>query len=148
MSDRQPYQYVLEEHKELLAHLEQIESLVRPHRGESAAASGSASLRDEIGLLAESLARHFAGEERGFLADLSAERPEFARELDALGKEHSDLLATVTTLRDLAHSLPDADLVHEVRAGLRDFFARLREHERRETDLVQEAALRDIGFSA
>ena len=148
MSDRQPYQHVIEEHKELLAHLEQIELLVRPHRGEVAAITSSASLREEIELLAESLTRHFAGEEQGFLSDLASERPEFGRELEALGKEHADLLATMMSIRDSARRLPDADLVHEVRVGLRELFARLREHERRETDLVQEATLRDIGFSA
>ncbi len=148
MPDRQPYQHVLEEHRELIAHLERIEQLVRAHRGEGGAASSAAFLRDEIEGLTASLERHFAGDEEGFLADLAAERPEYGRELEALGNEHGALMAAMTAIRDSARSMPEAELVHEVRGRLRDLFARLREHERRETELVQEAVLRDIGFSA
>ena len=146
MSEHVEFTAIHEEHRELLRSLEEIESLIQPGPGGSGQAA--ARLRGEVDRLPGALERHFEREEEGVFRMMEAEHPEWSGALDALRREHGEILAALESIREGARSLRDPGLVAGIRDGLGAVLAKLRNHEHRETELIQESVSRDLGSSS
>lgn len=98
--------------------------------------------------LAEELTSHFAREEQGGYFDEIVElAPRLSSAAEALQREHGELLTRLDQLRQRLSVAPNGSA--HLESTRRDFEAFLCEcalHESRETALVQEAYLSDIGM--
>lgn len=114
------------EHGDLRVLLDELEGT---HQGE-AMDRGIARLR---GMLPD----HFAGEERpgGFLAEARRRAPERAPDLERLAREH----------REMVTALGQLDEGPERRERLLAMCAVLRDHERREGELIAQIAYTEAG---
>lgn len=152
MPEHPEHRAILDEHADLLRSLAEIEALVEESGNAGAdtpaAAIAAPGLRRLMDHLGDTLPGHFKREEEGFLVSLAVERPELSPALEKLGQEHGELLAAITTIQRRAAQAPDCALAAAIRDDTRRFLKRLRDHERRETALLQESSLRDLGISA
>ena len=86
-------------------------------------------------------------EEDGYMSVVLASRPELSAEVDALRREHNQFRTGVSRILTRIRRLTPTD--HEgfakTSAELLELLERLDEHGKKETDLLQEALLRDEG---
>lgn len=105
-------------------------------------------LRKSLAELSLELSRHFKREEDGgYFTDIIDIAPRLSHQATALESEHEKLLIRLQQLEDrlnVAASRAEQDqLIHH---DLPAFINACRTHEHRETELVQEAWLTDIGI--
>jgi hypothetical protein len=90
------------------------------------------------------LCEHFRLEEKdGYMDNLADDQPRFHRVVEQLGDEHRALRRALDMIHadTIVASGVDEDLLQRTR----DWVARVRQHETRENDLVQDATDLDVG---
>lgn len=103
-------------------------------------------LRRKLAELAVILKCHFQHEEEeGYFEEIIAVAPRLSYEAEELEAEHDALLGRLEYLDDQLTTTVDADDFTRLRKDFTDFIAACRAHEHRETALVQEAWLTEIG---
>lgn len=127
-----------DEHYGIRSMIEQLRAAMDHPRGEDTA--GFVEVLQQFNRV---LNKHFDFEEHGGLFDeLTAERPNMHRKFMQLVDQHEALRAA------FEHALVLADegkAIADVTPLLREAIAALRDHERLETSLIQEAMLTEIG---
>ncbi len=147
MSEHLDWRSVLEEHRELLRSIERVEKLIGAAEARSTPRTEIATLRGEIYRLHGALEHHYEAEENSFLRILAADRRELIPALAIFRREHLEILAEMRAILDRALSQREENLVEDVRDSLIALLARLRDHEHRETVLVQETVARELGVA-
>lgn len=145
MNDRMEFAAVRREHKELLKTLEEVNRLVETGLADLTLPRWAARLRGELHRLLTRLDNHFRREEAGFYRIIAEERPTRARLLEELKGEHRGFLDELRAVMDRALRPPEDTLHGDVQDVLVRWLSRLQEHERRETDLLVESVVRDMG---
>ena len=126
-------------HAVLLADLRELEQAVHPSSGE-----GLAELRARLGEARADITKHFRFEEQNGYMDVVRKRePRLERNIQQLADEHRRLVESLDGLvREFGTATKLGDtLRQEVRAWVE----RVRQHEARENDLIQDAFNLDIG---
>lgn len=127
-----------------LAHatlLEDLRSLEEVARSRS---RGVADLSDYLVAIRKHVTEHFRLEEQnGYMDVVRTREPRLERAIQQLSAEHRQLLASLETLINEANAAVSLD--NTLREKVRDWVERVRQHEARETDLVQEAFTLDLG---
>ncbi|MBX7165087.1 MAG: hemerythrin domain-containing protein [Pirellulales bacterium] len=105
-----------------------------------------------LGFVAQSLERHLSRlmaieEQDGYMRIALSSAPQFATQIDKLRAEHDEFRVT---LREIVHRLEnmkpgDQQPLAEVCDSLGQLLQRIDEHSQHETDIMQEAFLRDVG---
>jgi hypothetical protein len=126
-------------HATLLHDLGNLEEAVQPASGE-----GLAPLRSHLGATRTHLARHFRFEERdAYMEAVRKREPRLERSVQVLAEEHGELLASLDSL--VAEATAVSSLDDAFRDKVRRWIGRVRRHEVREGELVQDAFTLDIG---
>ena len=126
-------------HVVLLEKVQKLEEAVRPESGETLE-----EVRTRLGATQTQVTRHFHLEEKnGFLADVAEREPRLDRAVEHLVAEHRELAQSLDALVRKARAT--TVLNDSLREAIRGWIARLREHEARETDLIQDAFTVDLG---
>jgi iron-sulfur cluster repair protein YtfE (RIC family) len=121
-----------------MADLRELEQVVRP-----GSAEGLAELRARLDATRSRIIEHFRSEEQNGYMDVVRKRePRLERSIQQLAEEHHQLARSLDVLiaRTRATSLGDP-----LREAVREWIENVRQHESRETDLVQDAFSLDIG---
>jgi hemerythrin-like domain-containing protein len=148
VSEHLDWRLVLEEHRDLLRSLERVEKLIHAGSGQPIPPAEIATLRGEIYRLHGALEHHYQSEEKSFFHTIEADHPELASVLETFRREHVETLETMRAILDRALSQREESLVDDVRDKLIALFAQLRDHEHRETALVQDTVARDLGVAS
>ena len=126
-------------HVVLLADLRVLEQSARPSSGE-----GLAELRARLGATQTHVTEHFRFEEQnGYMEAVLKREPRLERAIQQLAEEHHSLAQSLAVLIEQARAATSLD--DPLREGVREWVERVRRHETRETDLVQDAYNLDIG---
>lgn len=126
-------------HVALRKDLGKLEEAARPDSGE-----GAAALRKRLAATRTHVTEHFRFEEEsGYLDGVRKREPRLERAAQQLEEEHRALAQTLDALVEEAQV--DAGVGDAFRARLREWLERLRKHEARENELVQDAFNLDIG---
>ena len=126
-------------HVALFADLGELEQALSP-----SSAEGLAELRARLGATQAHIAEHFRFEEQnGYMDEVRKREPRLARAIDQLAEEHGQLRDSLDVLIRKANAC--TSLGEGMREGIRDWTTRVRRHEVRENDLVQDAFNLDIG---
>jgi hypothetical protein len=125
-------------HAALLEDLRQLEEATRPAAGEAIGA-----LRARLDATSAHLLKHFGFEEHnGYMDAVRKREPRLEREARHLADEHPELAQSLEVLGGRAQAL--ASLWDSLREEVRSWIERVRRHEARENDLVQDAFNWDI----
>jgi hemerythrin-like domain-containing protein len=120
-------------HTALLRNLQELEKAVAPTSSESPRELGSL-----LGKLRTHLAEHFRFEEEGgYMAAVLKEEPRLTAEVQELFREHSQMAQTLDAIIEEVGREPTVQDVS--RQKIRAWIGKVRHHETRENDLVQEA---------
>jgi hypothetical protein len=126
-------------HAVLLEDLRKLREAVRPSSGE-----GVAELRARLDATRRHITEHFRFEEQnGYMDAIRKREPRLERAIEALAEDHRQLAQSLDVLVREAGKAPS--LGHGLRKQVEDWLARVRQHEDRETDVVQDAFNLDIG---
>jgi DNA-binding transcriptional ArsR family regulator len=126
-------------HAALLADVRELEQAVGP-----SAREGVAELRARLGATQAHVTEHFRFEEQnGYLDAVRRREPRLERTIQQLAEEHRQLARSLEVLVEQATAA--ASLNDPFRKEVRGWVERLRQHEVRENDLVQDAFNLDIG---
>lgn len=108
-----------------------------------------AEVGDLLGQLGDQLVRHFALEESsGYLGEAMLHSPELVGRANALLAQHPKMTRKAQKLLSESLDSPAAERWWDLTSQrLADFLAELREHERNENCLLQEAYTLDVGIS-
>ena len=148
MSEHLDWRLVLEEHRDLLRSLERVEKLIQVGADQPQPHTEIATLRGEIYRLHGALEHHYQSEEKTFFHTIETDHPELAGVLAIFRREHDEVLTSMRAILDRALSQQEETLVEDVRDKLIALFALLRDHEHRETTLVQDTVARDLGVAS
>jgi hypothetical protein len=134
-------EHILQEHNALREKLQRIHSVLA--EPEPAQEEIENLLHDFL----STLMVHFANEEGdGFFAEITAHAPRLAAKSGKLCTEHRQLLHEAGELcRFAAAGSPSMVWWRELKCRTQDFCDRMRQHEREENGLLQEAHQTDIG---
>jgi hypothetical protein len=125
-------------HRTLLADLVELEQAVFPSSGESLA-----ELRAQLGEVHAHVTEHFRFEEQnGYLDSVRKREPRLERTVQQLAEEHGQLRQSLDAL--IREARAATSLGHTLRDEVREWIERVRQHESRENDLVQDAFNLDI----
>jgi hemerythrin-like domain-containing protein len=125
-------------HATLLHDLAKLEEAVEPTSEESLA-----QLLSRLAAARSHLARHFHFEERnGYMDAVRKREPRLERTIQLLAEEHGELMASLETLIEQAKAATSLD--DPCRDKVRKWVGRVRRHEVREGELVQDAFNQDI----
>jgi hemerythrin len=126
-------------HLALLADLRELELAEPPSSGD-----GLAELRAQLGEVHAHITEHFRFEEQnGYMDALRKREPRFERAIEQLAEEHRQLRQSLESL--IRQSTAAASLDQTLREQIRQWIKRVRQHEVRENDLVQDVFDLDIG---
>jgi hypothetical protein len=126
-------------HAALLENLRRLEEATRP-----GSAEGLAELCARLTATQVYLLEHFRFEEQdGYMDVVRKREPRLERAVQELAEEHRQLAQSLAAL--LARARPALGPGHSIREAVRDWVERVRRHEARENDLVQNAFGVDIG---
>jgi hypothetical protein len=126
-------------HRVLLADLRDLEQGVSPSSGEP-----QEELRARLGRTRAHLTEHFRYEEQNGYMDVVRKRePRLERAIQQLAEEHGQLKESLDALSGQAWAATSMN--DKLRQEIRDWIERVRRHEIRENDLVQDAFNLDIG---
>jgi hypothetical protein len=124
---------LFDEHTALLRDLQDLEKAIAPTSIE-----GPGELSSRLENVRTHLANHFAFEEEGgYMAGVLKEEPRFSAEIQELLTEHTEMAQTLDMiLEDVGRgpTIPDFS-----RQKIRSWISKVRHHETRENDLVQDA---------
>jgi hypothetical protein len=127
-------QWVIDEHRELLATLRGVETIV-----EASTAPASGDVARQLEQLAEQFARHTEQEEKTPLyRDYPDQYPSHRAALEGLLHDHGSLDAELRALAAEAAKAPSVGLETTLSTRIRAALAELRRHEAAEASLVQE----------
>jgi hemerythrin-like domain-containing protein len=122
-----------DEHTSLLRDLQQLEKAVGPTSGE-----GPAELGSRLGKVLAHLADHFHFEEEGgYMAAVLKREPRFSAEIQELLAEHGQMAQALDAIIEEVGREPTVQDVS--RRKIHAWVGKVRHHETRENDLVQEA---------
>jgi len=125
-------------HAALSEALENLEAVVRPESGE-----GLPELCARLGATLAHVTEHFQLEEQnGYMDAVRKREPRLEREVWHLAREHGELTRSLNAL--IREACTATNLSDSLRAQVRAWVERIRQHERRETDLVQDAFNLDV----
>jgi hemerythrin-like domain-containing protein len=125
-------------HVALLEDLRQLEEASRV-----VSAEGLAELRIRLGARHTHLTEHFRFEEQnGYMDTVRQREPRLERTIQQLGEEHGQLRQALEVL--LGEAGTAIGLGDRFREEVREWIERVRQHEAREDDLVQDAFVLDI----
>ena len=135
---------VHEQHRNLIAHLRDLDGRLATLRGPSRAGDVRNDIAGRLARLQSELAEHFAEEERaGFLPEAAALEPRLAHRARRILSQHDMLRLELSKVAStLARGTADW---HQVKENFAFFTVLLREHEQRENELINEAYLDDLG---
>jgi hypothetical protein len=123
----------------LLENVQKLEEAVGPESGETLE-----EVCTRLRATQTQVTRHFRLEEKnGFLTDVAEREPRLDRAVEHLVAEHRELAQSLDTLVRKARATSVLD--NALREAIRGWIARLRDHEARETDLIQDAFTVDLG---
>jgi hypothetical protein len=126
-------------HVALLADLRELEQAVRPSSGE-----GLPDLRARLGATHTHITEHFRFEEQnGYMDAVRKREPRLERTVQQLAEEHRQLARSLEVLIEQARAATSLD--DPFREEVRGWVERVRRHEVRENDVVQDAFNLDIG---
>jgi DNA-binding transcriptional ArsR family regulator len=126
-------------HAALLEDLRKLEEAARPASGE-----GLAELRARLSATQTHVTEHFRFEEQnGYMDAVRKREPRLERTIQQLAEEHRQLAQSLAVLLEQARAATSLD--DPFREAVRRWIERVREHEARENDLVQDAFNLDIG---
>jgi hypothetical protein len=126
-------------HAALLADLCELEAAALP-----GSAEGLAGLRARLGATHTHITEHFRfEEENGYMDAVRKREPRLERAIQQLAEEHRQLAQSLDAL--IGESRTATSLDDRFRAEVRGWVERVRHHEGRENDLVQDAFNLDIG---
>lgn len=101
-------------------------------------------LRDRLGRTYTHLCEHFRLEEKnGYMDNLAEDQPRLQRLIEQLGDEHRELRQSLDLIH--ADTIVASGFDNALRERIREWIERVRRHETRENDLVQDAADFDVG---
>ena len=126
-------------HSAFHANLRKLDESVRP-----ASAARLEEVRDELRLVRTHTSEHFRLEEQSEWMDAVRKRgANMERSVDHLLQEHRELLEALDTLIEVVQTARSVDDV--VREKVHKWIERVRRHETREDDLIQDAYTLDLG---
>lgn len=126
-------------HTALLDDLRKLEAAVGP-----ASESGLLELRDRLGATHAHVTEHFRFEEQNGYMDVVRKRePRLERTIQHLAEEHRQLAGSLDSL--IGEANKSTSLGELLRNEVREWIERVRLHESRENDLIQDAFNLDIG---
>jgi hypothetical protein len=126
-------------HVALLDDLRKLEEAARPASGESLK-----GLFTRLAATHAHLTRHFRFEEQdGYMDEVRKREPRLERAVEQLAEEHRRLAHALDALTEEAGEAES--LGEPLRQKVREWVERVRQHEDRENDLVQDAFNLDIG---
>ena len=126
-------------HVALLADLRVLEQSARPSSGE-----GLADLRARLGATQTHVTEHFRFEEQnGYMEAVLKREPRLERAIQQLAEEHRSLAQSLAVLVERAKAGTSLD--DPFREEVRGWVERVRQHEAREKEVVQDAFNLDIG---
>jgi hypothetical protein len=126
-------------HVALLGDLRELEEAACPASGE-----GLAGLRARLGAAHAHITEHFRFEEQnGYMHAVRAREPRLERAIHQLAEEHRQLARSLEALIERARDTTSLD--DRFRDEVREWVERVRQHEARENDIVQDAFNLDIG---
>ena len=126
-------------HAALLEDLRKLEEAARPDSGE-----GPAELRARLGATRAHVTEHFRFEEQnGYMDAVRKREPRLERKIEQLAEEHRELAQSLERL--IEHAGAATSLDDPFREEVRGWVERVRQHEVRENDVVQDAFNLDIG---
>lgn len=103
-----------------------------------------AALGTRLRTTRDDLQAHFHFEEvDGYMDAVRRQAPQFERVVNQLAEEHIQLMQSLDSLIEFLSAASTVD--EPIRDRVRQWIDRVRQHEARENDVVQEAALMDIG---
>lgn len=141
----------LEEHQELRAQVADLEEFLaqpRPRIGQKGYHTWGTSLSVRLVALHDKLFRHFRSEEEGgLMEELSALHPRAAAKIEALGGEHGQILEGIRNVMSasLRYSEGKEPADPRLRMRVRRVLEQTAEHERVETEMIQELLYSDLG---
>ena len=142
---------ILEEHRQLRQMVSELRDFLdqpRPAVGQPGAHSWAAELSQWLVKLHDGLFRHFRYEEQsGMVEDITMLHPRRTAEIEGLITEHREMLSEIKQLMTEALDYSEGQLLDDpsLRTRLIALLDQFAEHERTETDLVQRAALQEVG---
>jgi hypothetical protein len=126
-------------HTALLDDLRRLEEAACPPPGD-----GPSELETRLGATQAHITDHFRFEEEdGYMDVLRKSQPHLERVIGQLADEHRELAAALAALLEQARAVRELD--GKARTAVREWIARVRRHESRENQLVQDGFNRDIG---
>ena len=143
----------LDEHQELrgiVAALEMFLELPRPEIGQKGYHTWASDLSGRLMGLHDKLFRHFRSEEEGgLLEELSSMNPRASGRIDALEGQHGEILEGIRTVMSASMRYSEGKEPADPRLRLRvkKVLELASEHERVETELIQELLYSDLGTS-
>jgi hemerythrin-like domain-containing protein len=137
------------EHACIHATTKRIEKLIAAIQPQRRALEWSSSLLENLSSLREHLERHFEFEETGgFMEEVLKALPNISREVESLRRDHQVLAYEINDLYKRAERLilDNGPSSREIGADIKHFLHSLREHERKENELVLHVFLDDVGM--
>jgi hypothetical protein len=123
----------------LFADLGKLDQAVQPSSGD-----GLEELRARLGATHAHITEHFRFEEQnGYMDAVRKREPRLERMIQQLAEEHGQLRRSLDAL--IGKAAAATSLGDTLREEIREWVERVREHEDRENDLVQDAFNLDIG---
>lgn len=141
---RRSIERVHQEHVVIVQHLKDLTARLAPLSGACHPGELRNDISGRLARLQSELAEHFAHEERvGFLPEATAQAPRLTRRARNIISEHDLLRAELSkVVGALARGSGDWTVVRE---DWDSFTSLLREHEKKENELINEAYLDDLG---
>jgi len=126
-------------HTALFEDLQKLEAMVHPAPGK-----GLLELRARLDATHVHITEHFRFEEQnGYMGAVRKREPRLERTIQQLADEHRQLAQSLDSL--IGDAREATSLGDPLRNEVREWIGRVREHEGRENDLIQDAFNLDIG---
>jgi hypothetical protein len=148
---KEAFEEALREHSELRDSIEEMRKFLegpRPEIGQKGYHTWASDLSGRLVGLHDKLFRHFRNEEEtGVLKDLERLAPQATSKISAFEGEHGEILAGVRDVMNatLSYSVGEEPLDPKLRQRIRMILDQTAEHERAETDLIQDLLYSDLG---
>jgi len=152
-NNRSSLRDALQEHQDLREIVSQLESfldLPRPEIGQTGYHTWATDLAGRLVALHDKLFRHFRSEEEGgLLEDLARMNSSAVGKIDKLGSEHGQILEGLRNVMSAALRYSEGKEPEDprLRQRVRNVLEQTGNHERVETDLIQEIVYSDLGVA-
>lgn len=103
-------------------------------------------LHKELTMLFQRLRTHFHDEEQGgYMSEVIAEKPNWAKQVELLKGQHSQLLHAIEQLSAEVQTASDMEAVEAVKAKIGHVLKQIRDHKRSEEEIMETAFFEDLG---